>query len=62
MQYILLLLSGPGESVVRDRFLILSSDLGETVFKNNSELSRYWKSVKPEDVIEHRLASDPINP
>eukprot|EP00057_Strongylocentrotus_purpuratus_P024383 XP_011678857.1 PREDICTED: motile sperm domain-containing protein 2-like [Strongylocentrotus purpuratus] len=50
------LLSGPGECVVRDKFLLMSSDPGDLSFKTNSEIIYYWKNVKTEDIIEHRMS------
>ncbi|XP_072171521.1 motile sperm domain-containing protein 2-like [Diadema setosum] len=51
------LLSGPGELVVRDKFLILSSEPAEGAsFKATSEMAHFWKSVRLEDRFEHRMS------
>nr|XP_054754809.1 motile sperm domain-containing protein 2-like [Lytechinus pictus] len=50
------LLSGPGEYAVRDKFLIMSSDPGDASFKTTSEITYFWKNVKTENVVEHRMS------
>ena len=47
------LLSGDKDSVPRDKFLIISTELNE-VLRTPSELTEFWKRVAKDDINEHR--------
>ncbi|XP_072040138.1 motile sperm domain-containing protein 2-like [Amphiura filiformis] len=48
------LLSGNQEEVAKDKFLILSTELGE-VIRTPAELSNYWRRVPRGNIVEHRM-------
>ncbi|XP_038056030.1 motile sperm domain-containing protein 2-like [Patiria miniata] len=48
------LLSGDKDSVSRDKFLVISTELTE-VLRTPGELTEFWKKVEQDDIIEHRV-------
>ena len=47
------LLSGDKDSVARDKFLVISTELTE-VLRTPAELTEFWKKVNKDDINEHR--------
>ncbi|XP_022110139.1 motile sperm domain-containing protein 2-like isoform X2 [Acanthaster planci] len=48
------LLSGDKESVSRDKFLVISTELME-VLRTPAELTEFWKRVDKDEAVEHRV-------
>ncbi|XP_071786884.1 motile sperm domain-containing protein 2-like [Asterias amurensis] len=48
------LLSGDKDSVPKDKFLVISTELNE-VLRSPAELTDFWKRVAKDDIVEHRV-------
>ncbi|PIK50395.1 putative motile sperm domain-containing protein 2 [Apostichopus japonicus] len=48
-------LGGESEQVVRDKFLVLSTELGDEIVRSTAQLMEFWRTVSKSTVVEHRL-------